>query len=186
MVDHRGGGRCSPRRGLRPRRRLGQAPLAFREGCAGAGGSGGCAGDRHVRRGAGSALASNLLLFLPVFSVFSRHTAGSVIPLYYLAQAEEEALYLQQFQTNGNRVEFENRVRTYVPQARLVQLSGFFCTRLASWNSIDFINALSPLGNSDFSATDSLLNLSNCSMKTRFGKRQPARQFQLTRLRRNH
>ncbi|CAA7405601.1 unnamed protein product [Spirodela intermedia] len=38
-----------------------------------------------------------------------------------LLQAEEEALYLQQFQTDGNWVEFENRVRSYVPQVLLYE-----------------------------------------------------------------
>ncbi|CAA6668708.1 unnamed protein product [Spirodela intermedia] len=36
-----------------------------------------------------------------------------------LLQAEEEALYLQQFQTDANWVEFENRVRSYVPRVLL-------------------------------------------------------------------
>ncbi|XP_078432599.1 peptide-N-glycanase 1 isoform X2 [Wolffia australiana] len=38
-----------------------------------------------------------------------------------LLQAEEEAVYLQQFQASGNRREFENRVRTYVPQVFLYE-----------------------------------------------------------------
>ncbi|MQM22608.1 hypothetical protein Taro_055662 [Colocasia esculenta] len=38
-----------------------------------------------------------------------------------LLQAEEEALYLQQLQASGSRREFEERVRTYVPQVLLYE-----------------------------------------------------------------
>uniref|UniRef100_A0A1D1XNE9 Peptide-N(4)-(N-acetyl-beta-glucosaminyl)asparagine amidase n=1 Tax=Anthurium amnicola TaxID=1678845 RepID=A0A1D1XNE9_9ARAE len=38
-----------------------------------------------------------------------------------LLQAEEEALYLQRFRASGSRVEFEQRVRTHVPQVLLYE-----------------------------------------------------------------